>query len=61
MTSLATGFARTQHWLRAHPLALDGALAAVVLICMIAGSFADPNGRHGPEFGGRTPSCAVWC
>ncbi|WP_405596685.1 sensor histidine kinase [Streptomyces sp. NBC_01410] len=55
MTSLATGFARTQHWLRAHPLALDGALAAVVLICMVAGSFADPNGRHGPEFGSRTP------
>ncbi|WP_405808799.1 sensor histidine kinase [Streptomyces sp. NBC_00210] len=55
MTSLATGFARTQRWLRAHPLALDGALAAAVLICMVVGSFADPNGRHGPEFGSRTP------
>ncbi|NUK11571.1 sensor histidine kinase [Streptomyces lunaelactis] len=55
MTSLATGFARTQRWLRAHPLAFDGALAVVVLVCMLVGSFADPNGRHGPEFGGRTP------
>ncbi len=55
MTSLATGFARTQRWLRAHPLAFDGALAAAVLVCMVAGSFADPNGPHGPEFGARTP------
>ncbi|MFI1399033.1 sensor histidine kinase [Streptomyces sp. NPDC020681] len=55
MTSLATGFARTQSWLRAHPLAFDGALAVGALICMVIGSFADPNGRHGPDFGGRTP------
>lgn len=55
MTSFATGFARTQRWLRAHPLALDGALAVAVLICMLAGSFTDPNGRHGPQFGSRTP------
>ncbi|MGI5399532.1 sensor histidine kinase [Streptomyces sp. CA-135486] len=55
MTSLATGFARTQRWLRAYPPALDGALAAAVLICMVVGSFADPNGPHGPEFGSRTP------
>lgn len=55
MTSLATGFARSQRWLRAHPMAFDGALAAGVLACMITGSFADPNGPHGPEFGGRTP------
>lgn len=55
VTSFATGFARTQKWLRAHPLALDGAIAALVLLCMVAGSFADPNGEHGPEFGTRTP------
>ncbi|MEJ8634514.1 histidine kinase [Streptomyces sp. NPDC006475] len=55
MTSLATGFARTQRWLREHPLAFDGALAAAVLVCMVVGSFADPNGEHGPKFGGRTP------
>ncbi|WP_327323101.1 sensor histidine kinase [Streptomyces sp. NBC_01210] len=55
MTSLATGFARTRSWLRAHPLAFDGALALAVLICMVVGSFADPNGPHGPAFGSRTP------
>ncbi|HZX39832.1 MAG TPA: sensor histidine kinase [Streptomyces sp.] len=55
MTSLATGFARTQGWLRAHPLAFDGALALAVLLCMLVGSFADPNGPHGPQFGNRTP------
>ncbi|MEW2086323.1 sensor histidine kinase [Streptomyces sp. NPDC005283] len=55
MTSLATGFARTQRWLRAHPMAFDGALALAVLICMVVGSFADPNGPHGPAFFSRTP------
>ncbi|MGW6460529.1 sensor histidine kinase [Streptomyces sp. NPDC055078] len=54
MTPLATAFTRTQRWLREHPLALDGALAVVVLICMVIGSFA-VNGKHGPEFGTRTP------
>ncbi|MFI1889649.1 sensor histidine kinase [Streptomyces jumonjinensis] len=56
MTSLATGFARTQRWLRDHPLAFDGALALIVLISMVIGSFAEPNGEHGPEFGTRTPA-----
>lgn len=55
VTSLASGFARTQRWLREHPLALDGSLAATVLICMVIGSFADPYGQHGPRFGARTP------
>ncbi|MGW4028534.1 sensor histidine kinase [Streptomyces sp. NPDC004838] len=55
VTSLAAGFARTRRWLREHPLALDGALAVLVLICMVIGSFAEPYGRHGPEFGARTP------
>jgi signal transduction histidine kinase len=55
VTFTATGFARTQRWLRAHPLAFDGALAVAVLLCMLVGSFADPNGPHGPQFGSRTP------
>ncbi|MEO3973031.1 histidine kinase [Streptomyces sp. CAU 1734] len=55
MTSLATGFARTQRWLREHPLAFDGAIAATAMVCMVIGSFA-VNGEHGPEFGSRTPS-----
>ncbi|MBM9622010.1 sensor histidine kinase [Streptomyces zhihengii] len=55
MTALADRLARTQRWLRAHPLAFDGGLAVAVLVCMVAGSFADPNGPHGPEFGTRTP------
>ncbi|MGY6027021.1 sensor histidine kinase [Streptomyces spinosirectus] len=46
---------RTRCRLRAHPLALDAALAAGVLACMVAGSFVDPNGRNGGEWGIRTP------
>ncbi|WP_330457335.1 sensor histidine kinase [Streptomyces sp. NBC_00820] len=42
--------------LKAHPLALDAALAAVVLLCMIAGSFAAPHGRHGVVWGERAPA-----
>ncbi|MEU5343485.1 MULTISPECIES: sensor histidine kinase [unclassified Streptomyces] len=46
--------ARTR--LRAYPLVVDGALAAAVLACMVVGSFAEPNGRHGgPDWGARTP------
>ncbi|MFC9928985.1 sensor histidine kinase [Streptomyces sp. NPDC127190] len=41
--------------LRAHPLALDAALAAGVLACMIAGSFVVPQGPHGVTWGVRTP------
>ncbi|MGW7358202.1 sensor histidine kinase [Streptomyces sp. NPDC054802] len=55
MTPLAARYARTRHWLRAHPLAFDGALAFAALVCMVAGSFADPHGPHGPTFGTRTP------
>ncbi|MDQ0990453.1 sensor histidine kinase [Streptomyces sp. V3I7] len=39
----------------AHPLALDAAIAAGVLVCMVAGSFADPRGPHGVTWGVRTP------
>ncbi|WP_367323748.1 sensor histidine kinase [Streptomyces sp. HUAS ZL42] len=45
--------ARTQ--LKAHPLALDAALAAGVLVCMVAGSFVDPHGENGVTWGVRTP------
>ncbi|MEU6085901.1 sensor histidine kinase [Streptomyces sp. NPDC047085] len=41
--------------LKAHPLALDAAIAAVVLLCMIAGSFVAPDGEHGMSWGARTP------
>ncbi|WP_328772198.1 sensor histidine kinase [Streptomyces sp. NBC_00286] len=37
---------RTATWLRAHPLAADGALAAAVLAIMIVASFAAPE-EHG--------------
>ncbi|WP_151483987.1 sensor histidine kinase [Streptomyces albicerus] len=47
---------RARNRLRAYPLVVDGALAAAVLACMVVGSFAEPNGRHGgPEWGTRTP------
>ncbi|MBT2366477.1 two-component sensor histidine kinase [Streptomyces sp. ISL-10] len=55
MTSLADRLLRTRHWLHAHPLAFDAALAVAVLACMVTGSFADPHGPHGPTFGTRTP------
>ncbi|MEU9606769.1 histidine kinase [Streptomyces sp. NPDC048057] len=55
MTSLATGFARAQRWLREHPLALDAAIATLALACMVVGSFAEPYGEHGPTFGARSP------
>ncbi|MFG2644092.1 sensor histidine kinase [Streptomyces sp. NPDC048370] len=56
MTTLDSGFPRLRQWLRAHPLAFDGALALGVLVCMITASFADPHGsRNGPTFGDRTP------
>lgn len=56
VTTLGTGVLRVRHWLRDHPLALDGALALAVLVAMIIGSFADPNGHNGPVFGTRTPA-----
>ncbi|MGW7824040.1 sensor histidine kinase [Streptomyces puniciscabiei] len=41
--------------LKAHPLALDAAIAAGVLVCMIAGSFVTPRGNNGVTWGIRTP------
>lgn len=56
MTALGTGFTRSRCWLRAHPPALDAALALAVLVTMVMGSFADPHGGpNGPTFGTRTP------
>ncbi|MGW7367819.1 sensor histidine kinase [Streptomyces sp. NPDC054841] len=58
MTAPLTGstrLARTRDWLRAHPLALDAAIASAVLVCMVIASFAEPHGPHGPTFGTRTP------
>ncbi|GHB59802.1 two-component sensor histidine kinase [Streptomyces viridiviolaceus] len=47
--------ARARCRLAAHPLALDAALAAAVLACMVAGSFVEPHGRAGVTWGVRTP------
>jgi signal transduction histidine kinase len=47
--------ARARCRLGAHPSALDAALAAAVLACMVAGSFADPHGPDGVTWGVRTP------
>ncbi|WP_442817356.1 sensor histidine kinase [Streptomyces sp. NBC_01216] len=59
MTPPGTAFDRSRDWLRAHPLALDGTLAFAVLVCMVAGSFADPHGSpNGPTFGDRAPDAA---
>jgi signal transduction histidine kinase len=41
--------------LRAHPFALDAALAAGVLVCMVVGSFIDPRGQNGASWAVRRP------
>jgi signal transduction histidine kinase len=41
--------------LAAHPLALDAALAAGVLVCMVVGSFVDPRGEDGVSWALRSP------
>ncbi|MFI5682515.1 sensor histidine kinase [Streptomyces sp. NPDC051636] len=41
--------------LKAHPLALDAALAAGVLMCMVAGSFVTPQGQSDVAWGVRSP------
>ncbi|MFI8205955.1 sensor histidine kinase [Streptomyces sp. NPDC085937] len=40
---------------RAHPTAVDAALAVGVLLCMVAGSFVDPHDPEGVRWGLRTP------
>ncbi|MGW7075835.1 sensor histidine kinase [Streptomyces sp. NPDC054871] len=52
MTTLVRG----RCWAKAHPLAVDAALAAAVLVCMVIGSFVEPYGHGGgPTWGTRTP------
>ncbi|MEU6065701.1 sensor histidine kinase [Streptomyces sp. NPDC047082] len=40
---------------KAHPLALDAAIAAGALVCMLVGSFADPQGEAAVTWGVRSP------
>ncbi|MGC9496802.1 sensor histidine kinase [Streptomyces sp. WG7] len=47
--------ARARCTIGAHPLALDAAIAATVLIGMVAGSFVDPHGPEGVSWALRTP------
>ncbi|MFD1658573.1 sensor histidine kinase [Streptomyces caeni] len=47
---------RTRCRMRAHPLALDAALAFCVLLCMVAGSFLGPQNEDGSSWGTRTPN-----
>lgn len=42
--------------LKAHPLALDAAIAAGVLMCMVAGSFVDPRGENRATWGVHSPA-----
>ncbi|WP_369036762.1 sensor histidine kinase [Streptomyces adonidis] len=46
---------RARRHLKAHPLVLDVALAAAVLVCMLAASFVDPHGKHGGGWTARNP------
>ncbi|MGW1614557.1 sensor histidine kinase [Streptomyces sp. NPDC002285] len=46
---------RARRHLKAHPMALDAALAVGVLVCMVSGSFVDPHGKNGVTWGLRTP------
>ncbi|MEU2058882.1 sensor histidine kinase [Streptomyces sp. NPDC013455] len=51
-----TTLERARCRLRAHPLALDAALATAVLVCMVVGSFVVPRGHDGVTWGVRTPA-----
>ncbi|MEU1303504.1 sensor histidine kinase [Streptomyces shenzhenensis] len=48
-------FQRARCRVTAHPFALDTAIAVGALVCMVVGSFADPGGEHGVNWGVRTP------
>ncbi|MEU2332409.1 histidine kinase [Streptomyces sp. NPDC006654] len=48
-------FDRARCRAESHPLALDAAIAAGVLVCMVAGSLVVPHGAHGVRWGVRTP------
>ncbi|MFG2499325.1 sensor histidine kinase [Streptomyces sp. NPDC048441] len=52
MTTLVRG----RCWAKEHPLAVDAALAAAVLVCMVTSSFVEPYAHDGgPRWGTRTP------
>ncbi|MEU6475612.1 histidine kinase [Streptomyces sp. NPDC047017] len=53
---MTTTLDRARCGLKAHPLALDAAIAAGVLVCMVAGSFVDPRGEDGVSWAVRTPA-----
>ncbi|UXY27117.1 sensor histidine kinase [Streptomyces sp. HUAS TT20] len=46
---------RARGQLTAHPLALDAAIAAGALVCMVVGSFVDPQGEADVIWGVRSP------
>ncbi|MFF4544174.1 sensor histidine kinase [Streptomyces sp. NPDC001406] len=46
---------RARSRLKAHPLALDAAIAAGALVCMVVGSFVDPHGEADVIRGIRSP------
>ncbi|GAA1426242.1 histidine kinase [Streptomyces thermospinosisporus] len=50
-----TTFQRARRYAKTRPLALDAALAAGVLLCMLAGSFLEPHDPQGASWGLRTP------
>ncbi|WP_242433407.1 MULTISPECIES: sensor histidine kinase [unclassified Streptomyces] len=50
-----TLLSRAECRLKAHPLALDAALAAGVFLCMLAGSLVDPHGEQSVSWSIRTP------
>ncbi|BBC96473.1 sensor histidine kinase [Streptomyces griseofuscus] len=51
-----TTLERARCELKAHPLALDAALAAAVLVCMVAGSLATPKDGQGVTWGTHVPA-----
>ncbi|RRQ81053.1 two-component sensor histidine kinase [Streptomyces griseofuscus] len=51
-----TTLERARCELKAHPLALDAALAAAVLVCMVAGSLATPKDGQGVTWGNHVPA-----
>ncbi|MGH4027745.1 sensor histidine kinase [Actinomycetota bacterium Odt1-20B] len=50
-----TNIQRVRCAAKAHPHAVDAALALGVLVCMVIGSFVGPYGQHGPTWGTHAP------
>ncbi|MER6980646.1 two-component sensor histidine kinase, partial [Streptomyces carpinensis] len=53
---MTTSLDRARCRLKAHPFALDAALAVGVLVCMVVGSFVGPRGQSGVSWAVRTPA-----